>query len=81
MSYAVDGLANFVVAADAADVPDDAVTLMRRNRPPSPSPPAPVYVAPWELGAAKPGLAAPPTRTAPPTRFRFFDGVRDLDMT
>jgi hypothetical protein len=27
------------------------------------------------------GLSAPPTRTAPPTRFRFFDGVRDLHMT
>jgi hypothetical protein len=35
-----------------------------------------------ELGAAKKlGLSAPPTRTAPPTRFRFFDGVRDRDMT
>jgi hypothetical protein len=22
-----------------------------------------------------------PTRTAPPTRFRFFDGIGDLDMT
>jgi hypothetical protein len=27
------------------------------------------------------GLSAPRTRTATPTRFRFFDGVCDLDMT
>jgi hypothetical protein len=27
------------------------------------------------------GLSAQPTRTAAPTRFRFFDGVRDPNMT
>src|ERR1700746_1152986 len=31
MSYAVDGLADFVVAADPAHRPDGAVMLMRRN--------------------------------------------------
>ena len=31
MSYAVDALADFVVAADPAHLPDDAVMLLRRN--------------------------------------------------
>jgi 2-methylcitrate dehydratase len=31
MSYAVDALADFVVAAEPAHVPDEALMLLRRN--------------------------------------------------